>query len=286
MRVTSLLVLPLLVLTACGTQPSGSSQVDVVAAAYPFSWLVQRIGGPDVQVTDLVKPGAEPHDVELSPRQVGALQQADLVVYLRGFQPAVDDALGDGDQGLDVGAVVQQQPLTPGTAAKDPHVWLDPVRMRVAAMELTERLLESDPAHAAGYRTRRDAVLQDLSDLEATFKTALIGCARTEFVTAHSAFGYLASRFGLTQQGISGLSPDAEPSPRRVAEVATFARERGVTTIFFESLVDPKIARTVAAEIGAKTAVLDPLEGVRGGDDYLSVQRRNAQALHDALGCA
>ena len=280
MRLSWLVLLPLL-LTACGGGTASSSgRPEVVAAAYPFAWLAQRVGGPDATVTDLVKPGAEPHDVELTPRQVGVVKErADVVVYLKGFQPAVDDALGDGKQGLELGAVV-------GAHDGDPHGWLDPVRMQQAAQALAGRLAQADPGHAADYRSRAAAVVADLAALDRDFRTSLTGCARHDVVTSHSAFGYLASRYGLVQRGISGLTPDAEPSPRRLAEVARFARANGVTTIFFESLVDPKVARTVASEVGARTAVLDPVEGVRHGDDYLSVQRRNARALHDALGCA
>ena len=269
----------LLLTAACSTSSRGApAGVTVIAAAYPFAWLATQVGGPLVEVTNLVKPGAEPHDIELAPRQVGDLQQADVVVFLGGFQPAVDDALQEGKQGLDLSGAM-------GEKDHDPHVWLDPVRMQTAADALADRLAAVDPSHAEQYRTRAATVSSLLGDLDSTFRTALTACARSDIVTSHSAFGYLASRYGLVQRGISGLTPDAEPSPRDVASVAQFARKNGVTTIFFESLVDPKVARVVAAEIGARTAVLDPLEGVATGDDYLSVQKRNALALHDALGC-
>ena len=273
--------------TACTTGLPQDGKVQVVASAYPFAWLAERVGGPDVDVTDLVPPGAEPHDLELTPRQVGLVEQASVVVYLHGFQPSVDDALGSRSQGLDLGKVVQQQALSTGDeqTAKDPHVWLDPVRMSQAAAALASRLAAKDPEHASSYRSRAAAVTAQLDDLDALFRRDLTGCARKDLVTSHSAFGYLASRYGLVQVGITGVSPDEEPSPKKLAEVATFARDHGVTTIFFESLVDPKVARTVAEEIGARTAVLDPVEGVKGSDDYLSVQRRNAAALERALGC-
>lgn len=278
MRLTRLLAVPLLLVGACASGGSGDGRTQVVAAAYPFAWLAERVAGPDADVTDLVKPGAEPHDVELSPRQVAALRSADLVVSLHGFQPAVDDALGDAPA-LDL-AVLRAK------GSSDPHVWLDPLRMRTAAIALVDRLVDLDPDHAEGYRTRGRALVADLTALDATFRSALGGCVRSELVTSHAAFGYLASRYSLVQHGISGLSPDAEPTPQDLAEVIRFARSHHVTTIFFESLVDPRVARTVAAEVGARTAVLDPVEGVRGTDDYLSVQRRNAGALHKALGCA
>jgi zinc transport system substrate-binding protein len=280
-------LLCLVLLTGCTSGLSHDGKVQVVASAYPFAWLAEQVGGSDVDVTDLVPPGAEPHDIELTPRQVGLVQEASLVVYLRGFQPAVDDALGSGKQAFDLGTVVTQQPLTTGgeQTAKDPHIWLDPVRMEAAADALAARLAAKDAKHAAAYRARAAAVKQQLEALDTLFQSDLMGCARHDIVTSHSAFGYLAARYALVQRGITGVSPDEEPTPRKIVEVAQYAKAHHVTTIFFESLVDPKVAKTVAAEIGAKTAVLDPIEGVRGNDDYLSVQRRNAAALHAALGC-
>lgn len=277
------------VLTGCtAAGPALHGRLGVVASAYPFAWLAEQVGGPDVVVMDLVKPGAEPHDVELSPREVGTVEQAAVVIYLKGFQPAVDDALGGGQQGFDLGTVVTQQPLVGGQEAtsKDPHIWLDPVRMEAAATALAGRLGAKDRKHAEAYRSRAATVVTELGALDRLFRSSLTGCVRKDVVTSHSAFGYLAGRYGLVQRGISGLTPDAEPSPHRIAEVADFARKNGVTTIFFESLIDPKVAKTVASEVGAMTAVLDPVEGVRSGDSYLTVQGRNAAALHTALGCA
>lgn len=271
-------VLALLLVAGCSSSDAHTGTVDVVAAAYPFAWLTEQVGGPDVRVTNLVKPGAEPHDIELSPRQVVQVRAAKLVVYLDGFQAAVDDALEAGRQGLDLGRVVPRQ-------GQDPHIWLDPVRMEQAAKAIGQRLESADPRHAASYRTRTTAVVAKLVDLDKAFQTALHSCQRHEIVTSHSAFGYLATRYGLVQHGISGLTPDAEPSPGKIAEVTRYARSHHVTTIFFESLVDPKVAKTVAGEIGAQTAVLDPIEGVRDGDDYLTVQLRNATALRRALSC-
>ncbi|MCW2673651.1 MAG: zinc transporter substrate-binding protein [Frankiales bacterium] len=280
-------LLCLVLLTGCTSGLPHDGKVQVVASAYPFAWLAERVGGSNVDVTDLVPPGAEPHDLELTPRQVGLVQQASLVVYLRGFQPAVDDALGSGKQAFDLGTVVRQQPLTTGDGqtAKDPHIWLDPVRMEAAADALAARLATKDAPHASAYRARAAAVKTQLEALDTLFQSDLMGCARRDIVTSHSAFGYLAARYGLVQRGITGVSPDEEPTPRKIVEVAQYAKAHHVTTIFFESLVDPKVAKTVAAEIGARTAVLDPIEGVHGADDYLSVQRRNAAALHTALGC-
>jgi zinc transport system substrate-binding protein len=277
-------VVSLALLSACGFKmdPAAAGKISVVAAFYPLQFLAMRIGGDRVYVANLVKAGAEPHDLELAPRDVGLISEADVVVYLRGFQPAVDEAIiGEAKRtSLDVAAIA---PLD----GADPHVWLDPVRFAAIGERLAERLATVDPPHAAEYRAREANLRLDLDALDREFANGLQHCRRREFVTSHDAFGYLADRYQLHQIAISGLNPDEEPSAQRLAEVTDLARERGVTTIFFESLVSPKLADTIAREVNVKTAVLDPIEGVEDAakHDYLSVMRANLVQLRTALDC-
>ena len=270
----------------------------MVTAFYPLQFISERIGGDATTVTNLTKPGAEPHDLELTPRQVGEITDAGLVVVLQGFQPAVDDAVAQQakdrtfdaatvaplrDAGADDGHEGEPREESGG---KDPHVWLDPTRLATIADALAVRLGQVDAAHAADYTARAATLRADLQKLDAEYAAKLTTCQRREIVTSHSAFGYLAERYRLEQVGITGLSPEAEPSAQRLAAVAEEAREHGATTIFFETLVSPKIAETIAREVGAKTAMLDPLEGLSdGAGDYLSVMRTNLTALTTALGC-
>ncbi|RQX08753.1 zinc ABC transporter substrate-binding protein [Micromonospora ureilytica] len=285
---------------AAGADPQ---RVDVVAAFYPLQFLAERIGGDAVRVTNLAKPGAEPHDLELNPSQVGEVSDAELIVYLKGFQPAVDDAVAQngGDRAFDVTSV---QPLLDASAGghdhegeeghaeesggKDPHVWLDPTRLGGIGDQLAQRLGKADPDHAADYTARSAALRADLTALDGEFKNGLATCQRREIVTSHAAFGYLADRYQLDQVGITGLSPDVEPSPQRLAHVIEEAKEHQATTIFFETLVSPKVAETIAGQVGAKTAVLDPIEGLAAGSDgdYLSVMRTNLRTLQTALSCS
>lgn len=292
---------------ACATDSADAGtargKVKVVAAFYPLQFVAERVGGADVQVTNLAKPGAEPHDLELNIQQVGQVSDAKLVVYLKGFQPAVDEAVAQegGDRAFDVATV---QPLrnaadghahddaarapTEETGGKDPHVWLDPTRLATIGDRLAERLGKADPVHAADYTAGAQALRADLDRLDQEYAQGLKTCQRREIVTSHSAFGYLADRYKLEQVGISGLTPEDEPSPQRLAEVAKEARAHQATTIFFETLVSPKIAETIAREVGARTGVLDPIEGLQPGStgDYLSVMRTNLTALKPALGCS
>ncbi|GAA3237302.1 metal ABC transporter substrate-binding protein [Actinocorallia longicatena] len=286
---------------ACGGgADSADGRLPVVASFYPVAWLAERIGGANVSVSTLTKPGAEPHDLELSPRQVAQITDTKLTVYVKGVQPAVDDAVSQhaGDRALDAASLVKTLPAAPepegeeeeeghADVAYDPHVWLDPARMAVIATALGDRLAEADPGHAAGYKADAAKLASELTALDGAFAGGLKNCTAREFVTAHSAFGYLADRYGLKQIGIAGIDPEAEPSPRRLAELRDEIKRTGVTTVFTETLVSPKIAQTLADSAGVETAVLDPVEGVRPGssDDYLTIQNRNLSALGTALGC-
>lgn len=273
----------------------------VTAAFYPLQWLSQQVGGADVTVAGLTKPGVEPHDLELTARQVVDIQQSGLVVYIKGVQPAVDEAVTEHAAGrsFDAASVVKTIAATEEDHAEesgqteehsdvgyDPHLWLDPSRLATVATDLGARLAVTDPAHAAGYRDRAAKVAATLSTLDKEYERGLATCDARAIVTSHAAFGYLADRYKLEQVGISGIDPDAEPSPARLAEVADIAKQKKVTTIFTEELVSPKVAEVLAKEVGAKTAVLNPIESEPETGDYLSAARQNLQALRTALGCS
>jgi zinc transport system substrate-binding protein len=287
---------------ACTGQPgghSGDAHVDAVAAFYPLQYVTEQVGGHHVHVENLVPPGAEPHDLELTPRQVGSLGDAGLVVYLRGFQPAVDEAVAGqaADRALDVATV---SPLRDEAAhgaddghghqagAADPHLWLDPTRLAGVADAVAARLGTLDAAHQADFAAGARALRAKLTALDKEYETGLATCQTRDIVVSHEAFGYLADRYRLHQIGITGLSPEAEPTPARLAEIAAMAKRDKVQVIFFEKLVSPKIAETLAQEVGARTAVLDPLEGLEPGSraDYISVMRSNLATLRTALGCS
>jgi len=288
-------------LTACGSDAGGASGDGpaVVASFYPLQFVTQRVAGDRARVTSLTPPGAEPHDLELEPRDVAAVTEADLVVYLKGFQPAVDEAVvGEGaDAGVDVTPAArldraasdgEDGEAPEGVDGKDPHFWLDPTRLADVAGVVADRLAAADAAGAVTYRANAEKLRADLAALDGEFRTGLATCGSKDLVTSHEAFGYLAARYGMTQVGINGLSPDAEPQPADLARVTDFVREHRVRTIYYETLVSPAVARTVAGETGARTAVLDPLEGLTEdseGDDYLAVMRSNLAHLREGQPC-
>ena len=327
-----------LALSACSsTASSGDSSskdgsLTVMASFYPLKYLAEKIGGEHVSVTSLTPDGAEPHDLELSPKMVDSLSSADAVIYLAGFQSAVDEAIEQQapktvidvssaaelvEAGSDANHPAEEEEEATDEAqsgeteahdhdhkghdheghdheghdhhhdmSADPHFWLDPVRMAKAATLVGDKLAEADSAHADTYKANAKALAEELTTLGDTLVAKTSTCKVKTFVTAHTAFGYLADRTGLTQVGISGLDPDSSPSPARLAEISQIAKEQGVTTIFTEALIDPKVAQTLADDLGITTAVLDPIESqTDASKDYAATMNSNIDALTKALDC-
>jgi zinc transport system substrate-binding protein len=292
---TALVVLIAESCSASNTSRSGD-KVTVVAGFYPLAEAAHEVGGGLVHVRNLTPPGVEPHDLELTPDEIAAIQSADVVLYLgHGFAPAIEAAAAQAE-GTAVD-LLQGMPLKQGVpeagqggAVPDPHVWLDPVLYRRVVDRTEQALTRARPRDAAAFESNARAFDAELGRLDQEYRNGLAGCARNVIVTSHAAFGYLSARYGLVQEPISGLSPDAEPSPQRLAQLVDLVKRDGVTTIFTEELVSPKVAETLAREVGVKTAVLNPLEGltkqeVAAGQDYVSVMRSNLKTLQEALGC-
>ncbi|RNL71055.1 metal ABC transporter substrate-binding protein [Streptomyces sp. I6] len=320
-------VLGLVTLSACsGTSSAdgdeGGGKLDVVASFYPMQFLAEQIGGDHVEVTTLTRPGVEPHDLELQPRQASELRRADYILYLKGVQPAVDEAIAQSgvkhvvdaatltkleSHGADVGhdhghegeehageehgagheGEDQAGEEHGAEAGGDPHIWLDPVKYAEVAQGVGDSLAKADPDRAADYRKNTEALVGKLKALDTEFADGLRNTTTRTFITAHSAFGYLAERYGLDQHGIAGIGPESEPSPARIKELQSVAKQEKVSTVFFETLASDRTAKTLAKDTGLRTDVLDPLEGITDksrGDDYLAVMESNLAALQKALG--
>ncbi|UNX53528.1 metal ABC transporter substrate-binding protein [Georgenia sp. TF02-10] len=287
---------------------SPDGKLEVLAAFYPLQYLAQEVGGEHVEVSSLTPAGAEPHDLELSPNDVTRLSGAGAVLYLSGFQPAVDDAVAqtEPEHALDVAGSADLHAAEDGEddhAAEedhtaedhaghdhgnlDPHFWLDPARLARVAEAVGEELGAADPDNADAYAAGAADVRERLLGLDAAYREGLAQCQTRTIVVAHEAYGYLAEAYDLTQVGLAGLDPETEPSPARLREVAEVAREAGTTTIFTESLVNPEVAQTLADDLGLATAVLDPVEAQADPDaDYADVMTSNLTTLRSALECA
>ncbi|WP_406203063.1 MULTISPECIES: metal ABC transporter substrate-binding protein [unclassified Streptomyces] len=296
-------------LSACSSDSAAAGNTDkfdVVASFYPMAFLAEQIGGSHVNVSSLTEPGQEPHDLEISARQRAQLEDSDAALYLKGLQPSVDEAIGQA--GLDTkidaatltkledhgdvehehaGEHAEEEHSEEEGHALDPHVWLDPVKYAEIAKGVGAAFEKADPDHAADYKKNTDALVKKLDGLNTQFADGLKDTRTKVFFTNHAAFTYLAERYGLTQEAIAGVDPDSEPSPARIKELQKEAKADGVTTVFYETLVSDKTAKTLADDAGLKTDVLDPLEGITDkskGDDYFQVMEANLKALQTALG--
>lgn len=322
----ALLLLPAAMALASCSPPAATEggkdgdKPNVVVAFYGLEYTAQQIVGDHATVTTLTQPGQEAHGLELKPTQVASVGEADLVMYLKQFQPAVDEAVAQSGNEHVLDAA-QFADLLPATGAEhdhdhgdddhadddhnhgddheghdhehdhgdfDPHYWLDPNRMAKVGQALADQLGKQYPEMKDDLQANAKKFSESMSKIDEEYKAGLAKCERKEFVTSHTAFNYLAHNYGMTEIGISGINPDGEPSPARIAEVQKLAKEHGVTTIFFETLTSPAVSKAIAGDLGLKTAVLDPLEGVTDkspGDDYPSIMRANLEALKEANGC-
>ncbi|MBD8077477.1 metal ABC transporter substrate-binding protein [Cellulosimicrobium arenosum] len=304
-----------LVVAGCSTGAGAADdgRLQVLASFYPLQYVAEQVGGPHVAVSNLTPPAAEPHDLELAPAQVREIGDADLVVYLSGFQPAVDEGVEQRAPEHVVDAAgaahLEEHPNGAGApggqddvehdehehaeheddhdhGALDPHFWLDPTRLAAVGDEVAAELSTADPDHADEYAANAAELTSSLDDLDAEYADTLAPCAGATLVTSHEAFGYLAERYDLDQVGIAGIDPEAEPSPARLREVGEVVRDAGVTTLYFETLTSPKVTQTLADDLGVDAQVLDPIESLAdGATDYREVMQSNLDALTSGLVC-
>ena len=302
-----------LALTGCGStdggeggSADGDASLTIATSFYPLQHAAEQVGGDHVAVTNLTKPGAEPHDLELTPKQVLEATRADALVYLKDFQPSVDDAAKEaGDSAMDVSPFARLDIETDeheghdhedegdhaghDHGGTDPHFWLDPTRYADVVEALGERFAEADPDHAADYRANAEEFVGELTALDKDLTAGLDDCTSTDLVTGHSAFAYFADRYGFHQESVSGLTPGVEPSPTALADLVEHIEDEKITTVYAETLVPQDTADTIARETGAEVAVLDPIEGLTdasAGDDYVSVMRSNLETVREGQGCS
>jgi zinc transport system substrate-binding protein len=281
--------------TACQAPRSGDHTV--VTSFYPLYFIAERVAGRYNDVLDLTPPGVEPHEYELTVRQVAEIDLARVGFYEHGVAPSVDQAMVNDspDHVLDVTSVVPLAGPVTGSGVestsddKDPHFWQDPTLMAEATRAFAQTMATADPGHATYYRMQGRRLVHDLARLDSAYSRTLSSCRISTVVVSHDAFEYLARRYGVDVVPIAGLEPDAEPSLQRLHDLSTLIRDRGVTTVFFETLASPDLAESLAGDLGIRTAVLDPIEGLTAADPgatYLTLMQQNLAALARAGECS
>lgn len=284
-------------LAGCTAKSSGADdqgKLSVTTSFYPLYDFAKKVGGERISLTNLTPAGTEPHDWEPTSKDIIRLEKADVFLYNgAGMEHWVDQVLAtlssekllsvEVSQGislLDETEDVSGKPLM----SVDPHIWLSIPRAKEEMRTIKEAFCKADPEGASIYEANYQKYAAEFDALDAEFRETLGALPNKNIVVAHQAFSYLCADYGLNQVAIEGLAADSEPDPARMKEIIDFARENGVKVIYFEELVSPKVAETIAAEIGAKTAVLNPLEGLTQeqldkGEDYLSIMRQNLATL-------
>lgn len=262
-------------------------KVMVTASFYPIYFFSSEIGGERAVVWDITPAGSQPHEYEPTARDIARITESKMFVLNGGMIDAWGDKIKDEMKGNDVMVVNAGAGLT---KSPDPHYWLDPVMAKEIAVNIEKGFAQIDEKDAAYFQKNLRKLEDKLDRLDTEYREGLSKCKRSDFITSHTAFAYLAARYGLNQIAISGISPDEEPSARKLAEIADLVRKENIGVIFFESLVSPRLSETIANETGAETLVLDPIEGIsessiNAGKDYFSVMRQNLINLKKALQC-
>lgn len=277
-------------------QQSSTSDISVSASFYPLGFFAQRIIGSHGTVSIITPAGVEPHDYEPTPADIATMHHSSVVVLNGGGLEAWAGAIAEQLTGSTTRLVVAGDGLATrdlaqdGVTGTDPHIWLNPVLAKQEVQRIADAVIASDPVHTSDYRSNEQHLLAMLDSVDQTYRYGLRTCAGRDIVTSHLAFGYLAEQYQLQQVGIAGLSPDEEPSPAQLGAIAAFVKDRNVHTIFFESLVSPKLSQTIARETGAVTAELNPIEGLTSdqaahGETYQTIMLQNLTNLETALQC-
>ncbi len=279
------------------SQPqSQSNKIHVTTSFYPLYFFASHIAGDKATVYNITPAGAEPHDYEPTTQDVARIEDSKLLVLNGGKLEAWGDKIKDILKNtptvvIAVGeTLANQNIIEEGESSLDPHVWLDPVLAKKEVVIIADGLKQIDPSNAEYYETNAQALESKLDNLNQAYVVGLSKCQKKDIITSHAAFGYLARQYSFNQVSISGLSPDAEPSPQQLANVAKFAKKNNVKYIFFESLVSPKLSETIAHEVGAQTLVLNPIEGLSDeelakGKNYFTEMESNLKNLRTALEC-
>ncbi|MCA9373846.1 MAG: zinc ABC transporter substrate-binding protein [Candidatus Gracilibacteria bacterium] len=316
-KLISLLSLTIL-LSACAPASTPSDDEFTIAASfYPLAEMARNVAGDHAEVITITPAGSDPHEYEPSPKDIAAISESDLFIFNGAGQDPWAEKLelentaiihmtenfsllegedhdheeeGEDHDHEEEGEDHDHEEEEGHHHEFDPHIWLDPTQAAQEVEIIAEKMIEVDPQNAAIYQANADAYKQELLQLDSEYKETLVSCQKDSIITAHAAFGYMAARYGFNQIAIAGLSPEQEPSARKLAEIADLAEEEDIKYIFFETLTSPRISETLAQEVGAQTLLLDPVEGltqeqIAAGENYVTVMRSNLKNLAIALEC-
>ncbi|HGF8000529.1 TPA: metal ABC transporter substrate-binding protein [Enterococcus faecium] len=305
---TATVMIGALLFAACGNtnkEADKKEDLTIVTTFYPMYDFTKEIVGDEGNVKLLIPAGTEPHDFEPSAKERAEISDADVFVYnssdMEFFVDSLKDSV-DSKQTLMIEAAKGIDRLESQEADEheeseeghghsheyDPHVWLDPVLAIKEVRTIAEELCEKYPDKKETFTKNADAYIKKLEALDQKYSDELKDATNRTFVTQHAAFAYLANQYDLKQVAISGVSPDQEPTPSRLAELKEFVKKNNIKVIYFEENASSKVAETLSNETGVKLEVLNPLESltneqIKAGENYISVMEKNLKALKESI---
>ena len=278
-----LLFLPTLLLAGCGNAPSNDKVI--YTSFYPIYDFTKRVVGDLYEVKNLTPVGAEPHDYELTNRDLEGLSTS-TVNFINGlglehWKNALPSSIAS--KTFEVSSSINPMTINGIT---DPHVWLNPMHGVAQMQNIKNKMVELDKEHKDVFESNFLKAKEAFETLDHDLMNQRKEFNNRYFAVSHAAFGYLADRYDLTMVFVNGLEPDEEPSAQAMERIASQIKEYNISTIFTEELVSPEIAEAIARETGAKLEVLNPLEGLNEEElkteDYLSIMKTNFAKLKEA----
>jgi zinc/manganese transport system substrate-binding protein len=267
-----------------------NDELPVVASFSIIGDLVREVGGDRVSVATLVGPDGDAHVYQPTPADARKIAQARLVfVNGLGFEGWLERLIAAAKGKGTIVTLGKGVAARPGEEGTDPHAWQDVANAKIYVAEIRDALAAADPQGADAYRARASAYLARLDALDAEIVKALdaLPKERRRIVSTHDAFGYFSARYGVEFIAPQGVSTEAEASARDIARIIDSVKRHKAGAVFLENISDPRLARRIAAETGARiggTLYSDALSGPgEGGANYIDMMRHNVRELTKAL---
>jgi zinc transport system substrate-binding protein len=281
--------------------PAGN-RLEIVATLFPVFDFVKAVGQEKVNVSLLLPAGVEPHAFEPKPTDVIRVNKADIFIYTGKYmEPWVEDILKGAfnknlavvDMSRDIELLDEEDDDSHHDhGAKDPHIWLDLGNAQVMVNAIANVLIEKDPRNKDFYSSNAKEYNAKLAGLDLRFRDTFSRCKyKTIIYGGHFAFGYFAKRYHLEHVSpYPGFSPNAEPTPRAIGELINKLKKSGIKYIYYEELLDPKVARTIAKETGANLEMLHGAHNLSKdelikGLTFLDIMEDNLRKLKTGLVC-
>ena len=279
------------------------NKVQITTSFYPLYEFSRQVGGDLAEVKNITPAGSEPHDYEPTSKQIQDIYNSNFLVYNgAGLEAWTEKVVPELSQKniptLNISnhfkvlppLSVQGSSAYEEPSSKDPHFWVNPVMAKQETQDIADKLSQTDSSNSSKYQENAKNYIARLENLNQKFKSKLSNCSIHSVVTSHNFLQYLGKEYNFDSTPISGISPDSEPSVHDLAIITQLIKSKNIKYIFTETLISPKLSQTLANETGAKTLVLNPLEGLTGdqinqGQDYISVMEENLNNLSIAMDC-